>query len=95
MFSELLDGQTLFALGIGLLTVTMMRMTIRRRKGLYRNVEPSISAKEVAPVQAASEPILREELLDRALVRPKSNLAVCRWLRKFQNVCTTSKSNKD
>ena len=55
MFSELLDGQTLFALGIGLLTVTMMRMTIRRRKGLHRNVEPSISAKEVAPVQAASE----------------------------------------
>lgn len=55
MLSELLDGQMLFALGIILLTVTMMRMSIRRRKGNHRQPEPSISAKEVAPVQAASE----------------------------------------
>ncbi len=55
MLSDLLDGQMLFALGIILLTVTMMRMSIRRRKGIHRHPEPSISAKEVAPVQAASE----------------------------------------
>ncbi|WP_166830820.1 hypothetical protein [Thalassoroseus pseudoceratinae] len=55
MISDFLDGQTLFAFGVVLLTVTMMRMSIRRRKGLHKTPETSISAKEVAPVQAASE----------------------------------------